>query len=87
MRGCLMPIAVCRFERGLMRALRHSDAMRDAMPATVNTTAQMPTTPALGSPRNTASAAASITPEAQPSNTKFTSVSGVAHSCRNLMQA
>ena len=75
--------------RGLKRELEAgaSDAIRDTHPASVNAHAATASGTVSVGANFAAPAVASVKPDAQPSNTKLTSVSGVAHSCKKRRHA
>src|SRR5665647_1759680 len=91
MRGCLMPIAVCRVDVGRNRALRQSEALRPSNPSRVMMNAQPAKKPACDGVENVtkyvAKNAANVKPEAPQSRMKLMTVNGVCHSRRKRRQA
>jgi hypothetical protein len=71
----------------LSRALRTSDAARDASAAALSATAHAAKNANTPGASGADSAAASVAPEPMPISAKLTTVSGLAHSCRKRIDA
>jgi len=80
--GDVIPVALCTVDLGRNLALRTSDATRVAHPHSVSAQAQTASARTNEGASQAAHVAANVKPDAQPSSTKFTMVSGVAHSWR-----